>query len=291
MLNELADFGVVKLYISGGEPLLRKDLFVLLKHAVDVGLEVDVITNGWAVTREVARSFKRSGVDHVSVSVDGIQKTHDDFRNKPGSFDKCIQAIELLKGAGVKVYLSPTISKHNLEQLRWLLELARKLEVNFSVKLLIPIGRAKNLKGYRLTPSEVKRFYEFIAAKSGELGNGFDVSTTCNPYSVFLDKRRKPRTTRRIRGGCTGGISLLCVSADGSLMPCSRLQLILGNVRADSLADVWYSSETLTVLRDRGNLKGKCGACEYKNWCGGCRAMALAINGDYLAEDPTCWLM
>ncbi len=290
LLDELADFGVEKLYVSGGEPLLRKDLFVLLRYAVDAGLQVDTITNGWAVTEGAARSFKRSGVDHVSVSVDGIGETHDRFRNKPGSFERCVRATELLKQAGVKVYLSPTISRHNLGELPDLLSLAEDLGVNFSVKLLVPIGRAEALGGYRLTPGEVKRVYEFLIAKRDEFGDGPNISTTCNPYSIFLAGRRRPKDSRRIRGGCTGGITLLCVSADGNLMPCSRLQLVLGNVRKDSLKDVWYSSEVLATLRDRDNLKGKCGACEYKNWCGGCRAMALAQHGDYLAEDPNCWI-
>jgi radical SAM protein with 4Fe4S-binding SPASM domain len=290
LLNELADFGAEKLYISGGEPLLRKDLFVILKHAVDAGLQVDTITNGWAVTERVAQTFKRSGIDHVSISVDGIGKTHNEFRNKPGSFERCVRAIKLLKGAGVKVYLSPTISRHNLDELPSLLSLAEELGVNFSIKLLVPIGRAETLRGYRLNPGEVRQVYEFIVQKRREVGDGFDISTTCNPYSVFLTRRCRPRASRRIRGGCTGGITLLCISADGNLMPCSRLQLVLGNVREDSLMDVWYSSEVLNTLRDRDNLKGKCSSCKYKNWCGGCRAMALAKYGDYLAEDPNCWL-
>jgi radical SAM protein with 4Fe4S-binding SPASM domain len=290
LLDEFADFGVERLYVSGGEPLLRKDLFVLLKHAVDAGLQVDTITNGWTVTKKVAQAFKRSGIDHVSVSVDGIEKTHDRFRNKSGSFERCMRAIELLKEAGVKVYLSPTISRHNLDELPSLLSLAEELGVNFSIKLLVPIGRAQALGKYRLNPGEVRQIYEFIVQKRREVGDGFDISTTCNPYSVFLTRQRRPRTSRRIRGGCTGGITLLCISADGNLMPCSRLQLVLGNVRRDSLMDVWYSSEVLDTLRNRDNLKGKCSSCKYKNWCGGCRAMAWARHGDYLAEDPNCWI-
>ncbi len=121
--------------------------------------------------------------------------------------------------------------------------------------------------------------------------NKMNIVTTCDPYSVFMgDNGDLPPDEDRIRGGCTGGITLLCVGADGTVTPCSRLQIPIGNIRESSLEDLWYNSDVLATLRDRDNLKGKCGACKYLNWCGGCRAMVWAQLGDHLAEDPTCWL-
>jgi len=288
LISQLAGFGVEELYLSGGEPLFRKDIFPLIGRAADSGLEVGVITNGWLVTPSIANSFARSGADHVSVSVDGIGETHDRFRNKLGSFKRCIRAIRLLRRAGVEVYLSPTLSKLNMRELPQLLQLAVDLGADFSTKVLVPIGRAGILRRYCLDASEQRRVYEYLAGKRKELG--IDIVTTCNPYSVLLEGK-KHRASKRIRGGCTGGVSLLNISADGTVYPCSRLQLPLGNVRKGGLEEIWYSSsEVLGSLRDRDNLKGRCLGCEYKNWCGGCRAMALALSGDYLAEDPTCWL-
>jgi radical SAM protein with 4Fe4S-binding SPASM domain len=230
-------------------------------------------------------------VDHVSVSVDGIGRTHDEFRNKAGSFVRCLRAIRLLKGAGVRTYLSPTFSKHNLQQLPALLSLALKLGVNFSTKVMIPMGQAKSLSEYCLDPQEQKKLYEYLLAKKAELNGRLDIVTTCNPYTRLLSRKRgRPSTSKKIRGGCTAGISILCVSADGNVLPCSRLQLVLGSVRETSLREIWYSSELLATLRDRDNLKGRCGTCLYKNWCGGCRAMAFARSGDFLAEDATCWM-
>jgi radical SAM protein with 4Fe4S-binding SPASM domain len=289
LINRLADFNVQKLYISGGEPLLRGDLFDLIKCASDLGLRVATITNGWHMTREKALLFKSSGVDQVSVSVDGIGKTHDEFRNKVGSFARCKKAIELLKNAGVNTYLSPTFSKHNLNELPRLFSLALELGVNFSIKVMIPMGQAKVLSEYCLSPEEHKHLYEYLLAKETEFDGKMDIVTTCNPYSVLFKDKHK-LASDRIRGGCTAGISILCISADGRILPCSRLQVVLGNIRVDSLADVWYGSEILNELRDRENLKGKCGECRYRNWCGGCRAMALAQRRDYLAEDPSCWI-
>ncbi|MEM2907833.1 MAG: radical SAM protein [Candidatus Hadarchaeales archaeon] len=289
LLSQIADLGAEELYISGGEPLARGDLFDLIRYAVDLGLRVAVITNGWYLTKEKAKLFHNSGVDHVSVSVDGIGRTHDEFRNKAGSFKRCLRAIKLLKGAGVKTYLSPTFSKHNLRELPALLSLALKLRVNFSTKVMIPMGQAKSLAEYCLTPQEQKGLYEYLLAKKAELNGRLDIVTTCNPYAGLLSGRRK-RPSNKIRGGCTAGVSILCVSADGNVLPCSRLQLMLGNVRETTLREIWYSSELLAALRDRDNLKGRCGACDYKNWCGGCRAMAFARSGDFLAEDPTCWM-
>lgn len=289
LLSQIADLGAEELYISGGEPLARGDLFDLIRYAVDLGLRVAVITNGWYLTKEKAKLFHNSGVDHVSVSVDGIGRTHDEFRNKAGSFKRCLRAIKLLKGTGVKTYLSPTFSKHNLRELPALLSLALELRVNFSTKVMIPMGQAKSLAEYCLTPQEQKGLYEYLLAKKAELNGRLDIVTTCNPYAGLLSGRRK-RPSNKIRGGCTAGVSILCVSADGNVLPCSRLQPVLGNVRETTLREIWYSSELLAALRDRDNLKGRCGACDYKNWCGGCRAMAFARSGDFLAEDPTCWM-
>jgi len=287
LISQLEELGVEELYLSGGEPLHRNDIFHLMECAADSGLEVGVITNGWLITPSVANSFARSGASHVSVSVDGIGETHDRFRNKPGSFKRCIRAIGLLRKAGVKVYLSPTLSKLNLRELPQLLQLALDLGADFSTKVLVPIGRAGILRRYCLDASEQKRVYEYLAGEGEELG--IDIVTTCNPYAVLLEGK-KPGASKRIRGGCTGGVNLLNIGADGTVYPCSRLQLPLGNVR-NGLKEIWYSSsEVLGSLRDRENLKGRCGGCGYKNWCGGCRAMAFAFSGDYLAEDPTCWL-
>jgi radical SAM protein with 4Fe4S-binding SPASM domain len=287
LLNQLAELGAEELHLSGGEPLERGDLFDIIHEATDMGFHVDTITNGWYVNRENARKFRESGAAHVSVSTDGIGKTHDDFRNKPGSFERCVEAVKILREEGVEAYVSPTISKLNFDELPDLFSLAESLGANFSTKVLVPIGEAKILDKYCLGPEEQRKFYEFIFAKKAE--NRMEIVTTCSPYSVLFTKKWAPRDDGRIHGGCTGGIDLLCIAADGRIMPCSRLQMTLGNVREDKLIDVWYSSEILATLRDRDNLKGKCGRCTYKNWCGGCRAMALAKLGDHLAEDPTCW--
>jgi len=289
LLNQLAELGAEELHLSGGEPLMRGDIFDIIREATEIGFHVDTITNGWYVNKENARKFKESGADHVSVSTDGIGKTHDDFRNKPKSFERCVEAVKILSSERVKAYVSPTISKLNFRELPELLSLTESLGANFSTKVLVPIGEAKILDKYCLSPDEQKKFYEFIFRKKTELKNKMDITTTCSPYSILFKKKRMPKDDGRIHGGCTGGIDLLCIAADGRVMPCSRLQMPLGNVRDDKLVDVWYSSEILATLRDRDNLKGKCGRCTYKNWCGGCRAMALAKQGDHLAEDPTCW--
>jgi len=289
LLGQLADLGAEELYISGGEPLTRGDLFDLIGHAVDLGLRVATITNGWYLTKEKALLFKKSGVDHVSVSVDGIGRTHDEFRNKANSFARCVRAIKLLKDAGVRTYLSPTFSKHNINELPALFSLALELGVNFSTKVMIPMGRARALSKYCLSSREHKGLYEYLLAKEAELDGKIDIATTCNPYAVLFSGRRK-LASDRIRGGCAAGISILCISADGNILPCSRLQIALGNVCEVSLSDIWHSSEVLAMLRDRDNLRGKCGACRYRNWCGGCRAMALTRLGDHLAEDPSCWI-
>lgn len=289
LLSKLADFGVEELYMSGGEPLLRDDLFELIDYATDLKLHTDVITNGWYMTEEKAAKFKESNVSHVSVSIDGLEDTHDYIRNKKGSFQKGVEAIKMLRSAGVRAYLSPTFSKYNLHQLQDLLDLASDLGADFSSKVMIPMGQASELKKYCLSSKEQKEFYESLRAIMSSLDNGMEITTTCDPYSIFLEDDKPEPDEERIRGGCTGGITLLCVGADGTVTPCSRLQVSLGNVREDSLEDIWYDSEVLDTLRDRDNLKGKCGDCEYRNWCGGCRAMAWAHLGGYLAEDPTCW--
>ncbi len=291
MINQIADFGVKELYMSGGEPLMREDIFDLAKYSVDLGLHTDVITNGWFVDREIAKKFKDSGVNHVSVSVDGFEDTHDYIRNKPGSFKKCMEAIKILRDADVKTFLAPTFSKYNLHQLQDLMKLAEKMDSSFSCKVMIPMGNASNLKEKCLNPEEQREFYEGLLARRNDPENKLEIVTTCDPYSIFLEKGEDlPTSEDRILGGCTGGITLICIGADGTVTPCSRLQLPVGNIRRESLEKMWYNSDVLKTLRDRDNLKGKCGTCKYRNLCGGCRAMAMAQTGDPLAEDPTCWL-
>lgn len=290
MLETFVDFGVAQLYISGGEPLLREDLFEIISYARDLGLKTDVITNGWFLSEDMAHKFRESGIGHVSVSLDGREETHEWFRCKSGSFERGIQGIKMLRDSGVGVYLAPTISKKNLKELPFLISLAKELGADFSTKLLIPIGEAEVLKSQFLSPPEAEGMYDLLFEKKEEFDGNMEIETTCTPYATVVEKGGELENARRIRGGCSAGISSLCVNSEGDVMPCSRLQKVLGNIREDSLEEIWFSSKLLLTLRDRNNLGGKCGDCEYKNWCGGCRAMAQSIYDDYLAEDPSCWI-
>lgn len=298
LIDGIAQVGSPILIMTGGEPLLRPDFFELAEHAKKSGLRVALATNGVLVTPEVARRVATVGIDRVSVSLDGPSaEEHDAFRKVAGAFDASLHGIGNLREAGVPVQVNTTLTRRNRGQLAEIMRLAERIgAVAFHVFLLVPTGRAKEMAGEEMDPED----YEKTLLEFYRLGRGTRMETkaTCAPqyYRIMRQeaKREGLDVTPETFGlnahtrGCLGGLSFVFVSHRGELQPCGYFHLQAGSIRERSFADLWENAPLFKELRTFSLLEGKCGACEYLRFCGGCRARAYEMRGSYLAEEPYC---
>lgn len=285
------------LVLSGGEPLVRKDIFDLARFANGRGIKVALATNATLVTGELAAKMKESGVGRVSVSLDGASAgTHDRFRNLPGSFEMALRGIAHLKAAGIPVQLNATISRHNVHELGAIYRLSLELcAETLHYFLLVPVGCGLHIKEeYQLTPREYEATLRAIYDQAKE--NRIFIRPICAPHyfrilaekKSFLINPAFSAGPHSLTKGCLAGSGILFVSSRGEVFPCGYLPLACGNVREAPLKKIWEEADALRQLRDPDALRGKCGICGYKKICSGCRARAFEEHGDFLAEEPNC---
>ena len=275
------------LSITGGEPFVVMDrLFPLLKHisTLEKINYFDVLTNGSLFDEDILsklKGFKK--LRRVQVSLEaGNADLNDQIRGK-GSFEKTLSAIRLLKENGFQVAVMMTISHMNKNEIEPLIELLKKERVDtFSAERFIPEGAGADLKAELLTPEEVQDIFQQIysmAMKEDKIR-----ILLYRPLFALLNGNDPT-----VGALCSVGNNALTIMHDGTIYPCRRLPIPIGNALADSFYKVWYTSEVLWNVRNHNNLKGKCADCDLIPVCRGCRAMAYALTGDYLAEDPQCW--
>ena len=297
IIDDIASFSRPTLILTGGEPLIRKDIYEIARHATKKGLKVVVGTNGTLITRGVAQKLIESGVRRVSISIDcAYAEEHDEFRGVEGAYGRALEGIEACKEAGLEFQINTTVTKRNVGELQQIHDLALNLgAVAHHIFLLVPTGRGKAIEKEELSPAEYEEVLNWIYDM---LAGEIFVKATCAPQFVRLVAQRSKEAGLSIpsgepgleasMSGCMGGISYSFISSIGEVNPCGYLPVKAGNVREHSFKDIWRDSELFNELRDRERLKGKCGHCEYKLKCGGCRARAYARYNDYLAEEPYC---
>jgi radical SAM protein with 4Fe4S-binding SPASM domain len=270
---------------SGGEPLLRPDLFDLAEYATNQGVRVSLATNGTLLSPEIVERIKRAGIKRVSISLDGPSpETHDATRG-PGSFNLAMEGIKNLQGK-VDFQINMTITKENLDRVRATMDLAEWLgAVAFHLFFLVPTGRGR--EEALVTPTEQDEILRWVAKECRK--RTIEVKVTCAPQygrvvrEVLTEAERKGM----MGSSCLAGTSFVFVSRTGDVCPCGYLPVVAGNVREESFPEIWESSPVFLDLRKRA-LLGRCGGCEYRKVCGGCRARAYAKTGDYLESDPLC---
>lgn len=298
LIDELAVLGAELLILTGGEPLLRRDLLALARHAAARGLMVVVGTNGTLLEAQTARVLKESGVRGVGISLDALDaEKHDAFRGVKGAWRKALRAIDACLGAGLEVAVQTSVLPMNHEEVPRIAEFARERGARaFNAYFLVCTGRGEKLTD--ITPGEHEALLnELIAVQARHSGeqDRFMVRAKCAPHVKRLAReglqRGKLGATAAVMllagAGCPAGRSYLRIGPEGEVTPCPYLPIALGNVRLQPLAKIWRDAEPLPKLR-RLELSGRCGACEFKEPCGGCRARAFAASGDPLAEDPWC---
>jgi heme b synthase len=295
-IDEVAAFSKPVLILTGGEPLLREDIFEIASYGARKGLRVVLAINGTLLSAEKARAAKQAGIQRVSVSLDGASaEAHDRFRGVTGAFAGAMEGIRYLKEAGLAFQINTTVTKRNLGEIANILQMAiERGAVAHHIFLLVPTGRGRELTYEGVTPEEYERILAWFAEKDGNVP--IQLKATCAPQYYRIIHQHGKAKGREIREevlnsftrGCLGGISFCFVSHQGTIQPCGYLEVTGGNIRKTSFQEIWEQAEVFQQLRDTNNLKGKCGQCEFRVVCGGCRARAFSSHTDYLAEEPLC---
>lgn len=295
VVDEIAAFAPECLTIlTGGEPLLRRDILEIIRHASERKLWVVVGTNGVRVTESLAAVLEREGARGLSLSLDALDpEAHDRFRRVRGAWRNTVEGARILRAAGLPFIVQTTVGKHNTADLEAIAafahaELGAKV---WNLYFLVPTGRGRFVSD--ITPDA----YDEVLASLSRIQRRFMgrmlVNAKCAPHYVktlFDEDPASPfiRTYAGGAGGCPAGTHYLGIRPNGDVTPCPYLPLFAGNLRTDRLADLWSSSDLFVRIRDRGRLGGRCGECELGGMCGGCRARAYGATGDVMAEDPLC---
>ncbi|MBQ4133585.1 MAG: radical SAM protein [Desulfovibrionaceae bacterium] len=267
---------------TGGEPLLRPDLFGLIRAVRKNGHKAALSVNGTLISPEIIEKIKDVEISRCSVSIDGgSPAAHDAFRGAPGCFEQAVNGIRQLVRAGVPVQLNTTITYRNYGELPAILNLCRELgAAAWHIFLLVPVGRGAEVR--EITPQMYEQALTWIyeQARSSEL----EIRPTCAPQYNCLTDESGSRQGR----GCLGGVGFCFVSHTGIVQPCGYLQLDCGDVRVQSVSEIWRTSAVFQQLRNPGSYSGACASCRLHSRCGGCRARAHEHSGNFLAHDPIC---
>ncbi|MGA1868276.1 MAG: radical SAM protein [bacterium] len=286
-LKSVSEVGHPVIIFTGGEPLLRDDLFDLVDMTNQLALPCVLATNGTLITERIAQKIKESAIKRVSISLDGATaEEHDKFRGVRGAFTGALRGIENLTKSDVEFQINTTITKRNSAQLESIADLAIHLKAAaYHIFLLVPTGRGSQIGDEAISASQYERILQHFYRLSLKLP--LQMKATCAPHYYRIVKQHGG-VMKGMTKGCLGGTGFCFVSYRGDVCPCGYLPVVAGNIRSVNFKEIWNSSALFQDLRDLDRLKGKCGICEYKLFCGGCRARAYSDTGDYLSQEPLC---
>jgi heme b synthase len=307
LIDQLVELGSPIFIVSGGEPLMRPDIYDIAAYGSQRGLRVAVSPNGTLVTPEAVRQLKGAGVRRISVSIDGsTAERHDAVRGQAGAFEAALEGLAACREGELGFQLNTTVMRQTRDDLLAIRDLATHIgAAAWHVFMLVPTGRGKiddevSPQEYEDTLDEI---YEMTQSSA------VPIRVTCGPHfmRVVAQNRQAGRgqpnlvqsrpgdhpgghpgkldhTTR----GCLAGDGYCFVSYRGDVMPCGYFPVVAGNVRQQPLKEIYDQSPLFRTLRDLDRLEGKCGVCEFRRVCGGCRARAYSLTGNYMAEEPYC---
>jgi len=286
------------LVYTGGEPLVRHDIMELMDCSRSVGFQNVIATNGTLIDDSCAKELKRVGVVGAAISLDAPTATgHDFVRNSPRAFDLAMRGIQAVRKAGILLQINVTAMEYNIDVLGDIIDLA---DLNRAAIMLmyqlVPVGRGETIDHATLDLEQNKRLLMFLRNKQR------NVETIIEPvagpqYWPYLMEHRgftgalSLKVAEKIFHGCTAGRGFVYIKPNGDIWPCPFVPVFCGNAMQEDFTEIWTKSVVLQNLRSREKLlKGKCGTCRYSTICGGCRGRALALSGDYLGADPSCFL-
>jgi radical SAM protein with 4Fe4S-binding SPASM domain len=302
LIDQICEVSKPLLILSGGEPLLRPDIYELIRYGASKGLKMGLGSNGSLIDDAAAKKLKQASIETVSISLDShIPDQHDEFRGVEGSWEKAVNAIKALRKNGVLVQVNTTLTQQNYDQIDDIMSLAESIGVeNFHLFFLVPTGR-----GVKIADISPAKYESMIKTSFGKTArHKLNVRPSCAPQFMRIAKDMGLDMSRWIRG-CIAGLYYCRVYPNGDVNPCPYLPIKLGNIREKSFKEIWFNSDMFKTMRDFNTLKGKCGVCEYRVICGGCRARAYGLSsdfidycgdlhepaelkGDFLTEDPWC---
>ena len=307
VIDEIAAFAPECVTIlTGGEPLLRRDILEIVRRASERGLWVVVGTNGVSITENLAKRLAEAGARGLSLSLDALDADrHDRFRNVRGAWRNTVEGAGILNRTGLPFIVQTTVGSHNLGELEAIADFAhdRLAAKVWNLYFLVPTGRGQFVSD--ITPAQ----YDDVLASLYRIQRKYDrrmlVNAKCAPHYIktVLQKSlhgsgqaggetdpipAQIRTYSGGAGGCPAGTHYMGIRPNGDVTPCPYLPVFAGTLRSSSLADLWTSSALFTGIRLRTSLGGRCGECEMNGHCGGCRARAFGMTGDLMAEDPLC---
>lgn len=300
ILDDIASYASPVIVLSGGEPLLRKDVFEIARYGTGLGFRMCLATNGTLVTEEVCRQLKDAGIRMVSLSLDGAKaETHDDFRNQKGAFAGTMKAIELFNKHEIPFLVNSSFTVRNQKEIPEIYKLVKSLGATaWYMFMIVPTGRGEDIME-ELIPEklydEILEWHYQVEKEENELL----MRPTCAPhyYRIVRQKAKQEGDTFKRRNlkfstggskGCLAGQLICLIDVDGEILPCSYFPKSAGNVKTTPFREIWENSDLFLQLRDFKSYKGNCGQCEYVGVCGGCRARSYAMTGDFLAQEPFC---
>jgi radical SAM protein len=306
LIERLAAFGNHPILIfTGGDPMMRPDLFELIAYATERGLRCSLTPTATALpTKERLEKVREAGIRRIALSLDAPRAdVHDNFRQVPGSWQRTMDILHRAQDVGLSVQVNTTISKHNVDLLQEMIPFIQEVNaVQWSVFFLVPTGRAQ-LENM-ISPEQHEKVFNWLYDLSQSAP--FDIKSTAAPMyrRVAIQRKRaevngKPVMFQgagfqyadglnRPTKGVNDGNGFLFISHVGEIQPSGFLPISAGDVRTDDIVDVYRHSELFTNLRSPDKIKGRCGICEYRDVCGGQRGRAYGVTGDYLETDPAC---
>ena len=295
VIDEIAAFAPECLTIlTGGEPLLRRDILDIVRRAAERGLWVVVGTNGVRVTENVAKHLAEAGARGLSLSLDALDPDrHDRFRNVRGAWQNTVDGAEILNRTGLPFIVQTTAGSHNVDELEGIAGFAyeRLAAKVWNLYFLVPTGRGQFVSD--MTPVQYDDVLGSLYRIQKKYAGRMLVNAKCAPHYIKTvlekgDAEAPIRTYSGGAGGCPAGTHYLGIRPNGDVTPCPYLPVFAGSLRRTSLTELWSTSELFTGIRQRTSLGGRCGECEMNAHCGGCRARAFGMTGDLMAEDPLC---
>jgi radical SAM protein with 4Fe4S-binding SPASM domain len=309
-IDDLAASNVPLVIFTGGEPLVRPDIWELAEYSRENGIKTALSTNGTLITDEVAKKIKRSGIEYAGISLDGATAaTHDRFRNTPGAFDRAVAAFACCRKAGVRCGVRVTLTKENQDELGALVDLARDLGVSrFCLYWLVPCGRgSETYERLQVNAPEVTRALTLLYGKAKEIHPDemefltVDAPQDCIHLLQSMERDGLPdlqdarELLASLNGGCSAGERVANVDPRGNVYPCQFARspaFLVGNIRDRPFSAMWNDDTSHVLSRFRKkppDFGGKCRSCAYLPLCGGgCRVRAYAQSGDFAGEDPFC---
>lgn len=300
MIDDICEVSQPVMVLSGGEPLLRPDIFEIANYGTSKGLRMCMATNGTLITDEVCKKMIAADIKMVALSLDGSTAAiHDDFRSCPGAYEGVMRGAETLKRNGIKFLINSSFTKRNQQDIGATFKVAKAMGATaWYMFMIVPTGRGEDIMSELISADD----YEEILAWHYQQEKGEDeilMRPTCAPHyyrivpqmakAEGVDFKRRSLTFSTGGGkGCIAAQTICLIDCFGNLKPCSYFHSSVGNVKQIPFKELWYNSKVFNDLRDFKKYAGKCGECEFINACGGCRARADAVYGDYMAEEPFC---